>query len=133
VKPASRTMTAGDTLRLSAEALDAQGRVIPGVTFRYRLGPAARFEGRVDSLGLVTSGSTATLPITVTATLASARPKFETIEIKAMPGAAVRVDVAPPNSSSVSASASAAAPTRPATTCAPTGCRGAVRIRKLRR
>ena len=95
VKPASRTMTAGDTLRLTAEAYDAQGRLIPGVTFRYRLGPAARFEGRVDSLGLVTSGSTATLPITVTATLASARPKFESIEIKALPGPAVRVDVAP--------------------------------------
>ncbi len=95
VKPASRTMTAGDTLRLTAEAYDAQGRLIPGVTFRYRLGPAARFEGRVDSLGLVTSGSTATLPITVTATLASARPMFESIEIKALPGPAVRVDVAP--------------------------------------
>src|SRR4249920_1539356 len=82
VFPASRTMTAGDTLRLRAEARDAQGNVIPGVTFRYRLGGSARFEGRVDSLGLVTAGSTAILPVTVTATLAGARPKFEVIEIK---------------------------------------------------
>ncbi len=97
VSPASRSMTAGDTLRLTAEARDAAGRVIPGVVFRYRLGPAARFEGRVDSLGLVTAGSTATLPITVTATLAGARPKFETIEIRALPGPASRIALSPAN------------------------------------
>ncbi len=95
VTPASRTMTAGDTLRLQAEARDARGALIPGVTFRYRLGSGARFEGRVDSLGLVTAGSTSTLPVTVTATLPGARPKFEVVEIKALPGPAARVDVAP--------------------------------------
>ena len=73
VTPASRTMIAGDTMRLRAEARDAQGNVIPGVTFQFRLGGGARFEGRVDSLGLVTAGSTATLPVTVTATHPSAR------------------------------------------------------------
>jgi hypothetical protein len=95
VLPAGRTMIAGDTLRLTAEARDAQNNVIPNVTFRYRLGNSARFEGRVDSLGLVTAGSTATLPVTVTATLAGARPKFETIEIKALPGPAASIDIAP--------------------------------------
>jgi hypothetical protein len=95
VSPASRTMTAGDTLRLTAEARDAQGNVMPGVTFRYRLGGSARFEARVDSLGLVTAGSTSTLPVTVTATLPGARPKFEVIEIKALPGPATSIDVAP--------------------------------------
>jgi hypothetical protein len=95
VSPASRSMTAGDTLRLRAEARDAQGNVIPGVTFRYRLGGSARFEGRVDSLGLVTAGSTAILPVTVTATLAGARPKFEVIEIRSLPGAAAKIEVTP--------------------------------------
>jgi hypothetical protein len=95
VSPASRTMIAGDTLRLTAEARDAQNNVIPGVTFRYRLGGSARFEGRVDSLGLITAGSTATLPVTVTATLAGARPKFETIDIKALPGPAASIVIAP--------------------------------------
>jgi hypothetical protein len=95
VTPASHTMIAGDTLRLHAEARDAQGRVIPGVTFRYRLGSSARFEGRVDSLGLVTAGSTATLPVTVTATLPDARPRFEVIEIRALPGPAAKVEVSP--------------------------------------
>ncbi len=95
VFPASRSMTAGDTLRLRAEARDAQGNLMTGVTFRYRLGSAARFEGRVDSLGLVTGSSTSTLPVTVTATAPGARPKFEQIEIRVLPGPAARLDVAP--------------------------------------
>ena len=95
VTPASRTMIAGDTLRLHAEARDAQGNVIPGVTFQFRLGSSARFEGRVDSLGLVTASSTATLPVTVTATHANARPKFETLEIRALPGPATRIELSP--------------------------------------
>src|SRR5438045_223789 len=95
VTPTSRTMTAGDTLRLRAEARDAQGNVMPGVTFRYRLGSGARFEGRVDSVGLVTAGSTAILPVTVTATSPTTKPKFEVVEIKAVPGPAASIDVQP--------------------------------------
>ena len=95
VMPASRTMIAGDTLRLRAEARDAQGNVIPGVSFQFRLGSSARFEGRVDSLGLITASSTSTLPVTVTATHANARPKFETIEIRALPGPANRIELSP--------------------------------------
>ncbi|MEO8620864.1 MAG: Ig-like domain-containing protein [bacterium] len=102
VSPPSRSMIAGDTLRLRAEARDAQNNVIPGVTFRYRLGAAARFEGRVDSLGLVTAGSTSTLPITVTATLAGAKPRFEIIEIKALAGPAASIDVSPATTKLVS-------------------------------
>jgi hypothetical protein len=95
VSPSSRTMVAGDTLRLRAEARDAQGNVIPGVSFRYRLGGGARFEGRVDSLGLVTAGSTSTLPITVTATAPNIKPKFEVIEIRAVPGPAASIEIQP--------------------------------------
>ena len=85
----------GGTLRLHAEARDAQNNVIPGVTFRYRLGSMARFEGRVDSTGLVTAGSTSILPVTVTATLAGAKPKFEVVEIRALPGSAASIEIAP--------------------------------------
>ena len=60
--------------RLHGQVIDQTGAVIPGVTFRYRLGPSARFEGKVDSTGLVTAGSTAILPVTVTATLAASPP-----------------------------------------------------------
>ena len=95
VSPASRTMVAGDTLRLRAEARDARNNFIPGVTFRYRLGGSARFEGRVDSLGLVTAGSTAILPVTVTATSPNTKPRFEVVEIRALPGPAASVEIAP--------------------------------------
>jgi hypothetical protein len=95
ISPASRTITAGDTVRLRAEARDAQGNVLNGVTFRYRLGPSARFEGRLDSLGLLTASSTAVLPVTVTATMPGAAPMFEVIEITAVPGPAARIDLAP--------------------------------------
>ena len=95
VTPASRSMLAGDTLRLRAEARDARNNVIPGVTFRYRLGGSARFEGRVDSLGLVTAGSTAILPVTVTATSPNTKPRFEVVEIRALPGPAASVEISP--------------------------------------
>ena len=49
----------------------------------------------MDSLGLVTSGSTAILPVTVTATLPGAKPTFEVIEIRALAGPAARIDVSP--------------------------------------
>ena len=95
VSPANRSMVAGDTLRLRAEARDARNNVIPGVTFRYRLGGGARFEGRVDSLGLVTAGSTAILPVTVTATSPNTKPRFEVVEIRALPGPAATIEIAP--------------------------------------
>ncbi|QJR35741.1 Ig-like domain-containing protein [Gemmatimonas groenlandica] len=95
ITPASRTVVAGDTMRLRTEARDAQGNVLSGVTVRYRLGGSARFEGRVDSLGLVTASSTAVLPITVTATMPGAAPTFEVIEITAVPGPAARIELSP--------------------------------------
>ncbi|WP_373058218.1 Ig-like domain-containing protein [Gemmatimonas sp.] len=95
ITPASRTVTAGDTMRLRTEARDAQGNVLSGVTFRYRLGGAARFEGRVDSTGLVTASSTAILPVTITATMPGAAPIFEVIEITAVPGPAARIELSP--------------------------------------
>ena len=95
ITPASRTIVAGDTMRLRTEARDAQGNVLSGVTVRYRLGGSARFEGRVDSLGLLTASSTAILPVTVTATMPGAAPTFEVIEITAVPGPATRITLAP--------------------------------------
>ncbi|MEY4856130.1 MAG: hypothetical protein RLZZ97_960 [Gemmatimonadota bacterium] len=95
ITPASRTIVAGDTMRLRTEARDAQGNVLSGVTVRYRLGGSARFEGRVDSLGLLTASSTAILPVTVTATMPGAAPTFEVIEITAVPGPAARITLAP--------------------------------------
>ncbi|MEY3700955.1 MAG: hypothetical protein RI891_247, partial [Gemmatimonadota bacterium] len=55
VTPAVREVTAGDTLRLRAEARDANGALVTGVQFRFSA-TGGRFEGNVDQDGLVTSG-----------------------------------------------------------------------------
>src|SRR5687767_2326916 len=68
------TMIAQDTLRLRARALDANGREVPDVVFRYLPSSGARFEGRVSQDGLITSGATGTLPITISATVAGTEP-----------------------------------------------------------
>ena len=95
VKPGPRpSVTAGDTVRLAAEALDSAGRPVPDV--RVRFVPAGGyFEGSVGSDGLVTSGSTGTLPVSVVASVPGARPFVERIEVHMLPGPAARVDVSP--------------------------------------
>jgi hypothetical protein len=98
VTPAKPTMVARDTLRLSAQALDASGKPVDNVRFRYIQSSGARFEGRVDTTGLVRSGSTGTIPVTVVALVPGTRPVTEVVEVKMLPGPAAKVviDAAPP-------------------------------------
>src|SRR3954470_6682001 len=65
VTPAKPAMIAQDTLRLTAQALDATGKPVDNGRFRYIGSSGARFEGRVDTTGLVRSGSTGTIPVPV--------------------------------------------------------------------
>jgi hypothetical protein len=60
VTPGKPVMSAQDTLQLSAQALDAGGRPVDNVRYRFVASRGARFEGSVDSTGLVRSGSTGT-------------------------------------------------------------------------
>ena len=76
VSPAQREVAAGDTLRLTAEARDAAGAIVPGVQFRFSA-TGGRFEGTVDQTGLVTAGATGTMPIAVAAILPGERPVVE--------------------------------------------------------
>jgi hypothetical protein len=98
VTPAKPTMTARDTLQLSAQALDASGQPVPDVRYRYIGSGGARFEGRVDTTGLVRSGSTGTIPVTVVALVPGTRPVTEVVEVKMVPGPAAKIsiDAAPP-------------------------------------
>jgi hypothetical protein len=93
VTPAKPVMTARDTLQLSAQALDASGRPVPNVRYRYIGSGGARFEGRVDSTGLVRSGSTGTIPVTVMAMVPGTRPVTHVVEVKMVAGPAARVDI----------------------------------------
>jgi hypothetical protein len=98
VTPAKPVMVARDTLQLSAQALDASGKPVDNVRFRYIQSGGARFEGRVDTTGLVRSGSTGTIPVTVVALVPGTRPVTEVVEVKMVPGPAAKVtiDAAPP-------------------------------------
>ncbi|MFN0177160.1 MAG: Ig-like domain-containing protein [Gemmatimonadales bacterium] len=88
------TMAAGDTLVLSAVALDAAGRPVPNARIRFG-GVGARFEGEVDSMGVVRSGSTGTLPFVAIASVPGSRPVVQAGEIKMVAGPATRVVITP--------------------------------------
>jgi len=95
VTPVQKIITAGDSLRFTAEARDANNAVIPGVEFRWSRGGMARFEGRMDPNGLLVSGSTGTLPISVVAILPGEAPKVERFDVRMVPGAASRIVITP--------------------------------------
>ena len=95
VSPVQKVVTAGDTLRFTAEARDASNAVIPGVQFRWSRASSARFEGRVEESGLLTSGSTGTLPVIVVAILPGEQPKVERFDVRMVPGPAARIAITP--------------------------------------
>jgi hypothetical protein len=94
VSPRQLTVPAGETLQLRAEAVDRSGRPVPNVTFVFRPN-GAWFEGSVDSLGLVTAGSTGTLPVSITALVPGSAPKVDRIAVQMVPGPAARIELSP--------------------------------------
>jgi hypothetical protein len=62
IDPAEVAVQVGDTVRLRATAVDSAGRRVRDVTIRW-FQSGGRFEGKVDSTGLVTGGSTGTLTV----------------------------------------------------------------------
>lgn len=94
VSPQNPRMVARDTLRLSARLVDAAGQPIPGARIRFFAG-GTPFEGTVDSLGLVTSGSTGKLLVVVSALAEGQRPVTSRIEVVMVPGPAASLTVSP--------------------------------------
>jgi hypothetical protein len=88
------TMNAYDTLRLRASALDAAGKPVDGVTYKY-VPAGGRFEGKVDSTGLIQSGSTGNLGVSVIATVAGTKPVVERVDVRMVPGPAASIVVEP--------------------------------------
>ncbi|HTG84015.1 MAG TPA: Ig-like domain-containing protein, partial [Gemmatimonadales bacterium] len=87
-------MTAGDTLRFSAQAVDSSGSPVASALIRF-VGSGGRFEGRVDSAGLVSAGSTGVLGVTAIASVPGTRPVMERVEISMQPGPAALVTITP--------------------------------------
>ena len=94
VTPEHPVMVARDTLRLSAVALDSAGRPVPGAIIHY-FGAGGRFEGSVDSTGLLRSGSTGTFNVRIVATVPGGRPAIRTVSVPMLPGPVARVEVSP--------------------------------------
>src|SRR5207245_9164503 len=68
VKPAEYALQVRDTVRLHATAYDSSGRAMPEAVIRW-FASGGRFEGAVDTTGLVSAGSTGTLNVAAVAGL----------------------------------------------------------------
>jgi hypothetical protein len=94
ISPTVREVAVGDSLRLTAEALDARGEVVAGARIRI-LPQGGWMQGSVDSLGWVRAGSPGTIPVTVSALTGQGRPVVERIDVRIVAGPAARVAITP--------------------------------------
>jgi hypothetical protein len=94
ITPAVRSVAVGDSLKLRVEALDARGNVVPGVTVRFTP-QGGRFQGSVDSTGMVRAGAPGTMPIAILVTSPNSSPYSEKIEVTLLPGPVARITMTP--------------------------------------
>ena len=93
ITPNTREVQVGDTVRFSAQAMDASGKVVPSARIRFNgIGGEG---GEIDSLGVLVAGSTGVLPVGVVALVPGERPKVERFEVRLVAGPAVKIDVSP--------------------------------------
>jgi hypothetical protein len=89
VTPTNPTVIAGDTLRLRAQLVDAQGQPVQA---RVLFAPAGySFEASMDTSGLVSSGAVGVYAATAVAMLPGARPVTQRVEVRIVPGPAARI------------------------------------------
>jgi hypothetical protein len=94
VTPNGAVLTPGDTIRFRAEARDAAGQPVANARIVFRAG-GGRFEGSVDTTGLVTAGSTGSIPVTAIALLPGAQPTYRRVEVTIVAGPVARIAVSP--------------------------------------
>ncbi|MBL0892549.1 MAG: Ig-like domain-containing protein, partial [Gemmatimonadaceae bacterium] len=90
ITPAEPVVIAQDTLRLKARVLGADGQPLSNAQVRF-VGAGGVFEGRVMPDGLVMSGSTGTLPVTVVAQVPGQPTITQRVEVRMVPGPAARI------------------------------------------
>ena len=92
IQPAELALQVGDTVRLGVTASDSAGRPIKDVVVRW-FQSGGHFEGKVDSSGLVTGGSTGTLTISaLVSTRAGGSPATGFARVTVLPGPAARLE-----------------------------------------
>jgi hypothetical protein len=92
IAPRVREVTAGDSVRLHARALDASGKPVPNARLVYAM-RGGQGEGEIDSTGMLVASSVGKMPIAITAIVPGSLPKVELLEIHGVPGVATRFDV----------------------------------------
>jgi plastocyanin len=96
VQPAEAALQVGDTVRLRVVAYDSAGRPMDAVRVRW-FQSGGRFEGSIDSTGLVTGGSTGTLTFSVAVSPAAggrARAAFSRITVVPQPASRIAIEPA---------------------------------------
>ena len=94
VTPTNPTVVAGETLQLKAQALDANGRPVNGVTIRFQQ-TGGNFEGTVSPEGLVSAGAVGSFPVVVSAVSGNEKPVIARVEVRQIPGPASAIKVSP--------------------------------------
>jgi hypothetical protein len=97
VQPATRAITAGDSVRLVLRALDAGGAAIPNAVLYVKLlGGEGEGTLRTDN-GFLVASSVGKFPLALSAVVPGSRPFVDTtsVEFDGVPGPAVRLEVSP--------------------------------------
>src|SRR5215204_2349134 len=97
IDPAEVAVQVGDTVRLRASATDSSGRAVKDLAVRW-FQSGGYFEGRVDSTGLVTGGSTGTLNISAVVSPRAGGPPatgFARVTVLPQPAAKIVFDRVP--------------------------------------
>ena len=97
VRPSERTITAGDSVRLDVQALDAEGKPLPDAVLWVRL-LGGSGEGMLrPETGYLVASNVGKFPLGLSAVVPGTQPFVDTttVEFDAVPGPAVRVELAP--------------------------------------
>jgi hypothetical protein len=92
ITPAAPTLVPGDSLRLTARLVSAQGDPVAVTELRFQAA-GGRFEGEVRPDGMVLAGATGTIPVSVIAVREGAPPVVEVVNVRVVPGPAARVAI----------------------------------------
>jgi len=91
VTPERPEIAVGDSVQLTARAVDGSGRPIPDAVIVFTRGIVA--QAPVDSNGLVRAGSIGASPVIVTAVIPGAKPLLKHVTVQVVPGPATRVEI----------------------------------------
>jgi hypothetical protein len=97
VRPSERKITAGDSIRLDVLALDAEGKPLPDAVLWVRM-LGGNGEGMLrPETGYLVASNVGKFPLGLSAVVPGTRPFVDTttVEFDAVPGPAVRVELAP--------------------------------------